>query len=161
MGCRPCGIDANIAEFILKATSLHHLDAQAKAARLQEWADAWRLEGEAFLRNWVGLLKTALCRIHRYLLLSGMRDSNPPHSSLSRPKVYFMILKFLKFVIHLCTAFACDACNANLRCLWTATGATLQALLLVAVLVCADRRNREEIFLNNEAAHFPPYLSPW
>lgn len=56
LGCKPCGVDANIAEFILKATALHHLDPQSKAARLQEWADAWRLEGQAFLRNWVGLL---------------------------------------------------------------------------------------------------------
>ncbi|CDI86038.1 ABC transporter, putative [Eimeria praecox] len=52
LGCKPCGVDANIADFILKAAALHHLDAQSKAARLQEWADAWRLEGQAFLRNW-------------------------------------------------------------------------------------------------------------
>ncbi|CDJ52730.1 ABC transporter, putative [Eimeria brunetti] len=52
LGCKPCGVDANIAEFILKATALHHLDAQSKTARLQQWADTWRLEGQEFLRNW-------------------------------------------------------------------------------------------------------------
>ncbi|CDJ29644.1 ABC transporter, putative [Eimeria mitis] len=87
LGCKPCGVDANIAEFILKATSLHHLDAQSKTSRLQQWAEAWKLEGQAFLRNWVPLI--------------------------------------------------------------------------AAVVLCTDRKNKEETTLNSGAARFLPFSSPW
>ncbi|CDJ41457.1 ABC transporter, putative [Eimeria tenella] len=52
LGGKPCEIDANPAEYILKVTSLQHLDMTAKTKRLHEWAEAWKLNGQAFLKNW-------------------------------------------------------------------------------------------------------------
>ncbi|KAL8438981.1 hypothetical protein Efla_006926 [Eimeria flavescens] len=52
LGCRRCEVDANPAEYILKATALHHLDATAKTERLKEWSERWKREGKEFLSHW-------------------------------------------------------------------------------------------------------------
>ncbi|OEH74473.1 putative ABC transporter [Cyclospora cayetanensis] len=57
MGCKPCRVDENPAEYIVKATALEGLDSTAKTKRLHEWAQAWKADGDKFLRNWVILLR--------------------------------------------------------------------------------------------------------
>ncbi|XP_026190565.1 protein white [Cyclospora cayetanensis] len=52
MGCKPCRVDENPAEYIVKATALEGLDSTAKTKRLHEWAQAWKADGDKFLRNW-------------------------------------------------------------------------------------------------------------
>lgn len=57
LGCKRCRVNVNPAEYILKATALQDLDAPTKTKRLKAWAEAWKVERQQFLIDWVGFLR--------------------------------------------------------------------------------------------------------